>query len=310
MITSVSLNPSVDKMLTVDEFAYGGLNRAASTRDDLAGKAINVALVTAALGVETECIGFMFRDNGKPFEAKMMRHGIRSDFIWLDGSVRTNIKLFDKATGRITEINEPGTRVFESNTKKLLDLIARHAADSDYLLLTGSLPPGCPDDLYKTIIGMVEGLNCRCVLDASGEALKSGILARPFLIKPNIHELQSLVGRALNSVEDIVFAASGIVKEGVEVVCVSMGEEGALIVNRREALYAKRVEVNVRSTVGAGDAMVGGLIAGFLGEQPLEAVFRMGVACASASVMADGTKAIDRENYKLLFPKIQIVGVK
>ena len=198
MITSVSLNPSIDRTLTVERFAPGGLNRVAAKNDVAAGKGVNVALTVSGLGLSSECVGFMFRDGGSLFEKRLTLNSTPYDFIWCDGSVRTNIKIFDRAAGVVTELNESGSAVGEDALSQMVDLVVKHAENSDYMVFSGSLPKGCPADYYRTLISAVDGLGCRCVLDADGERLKYGLEARPFLIKPNRYELETMVGKPLS----------------------------------------------------------------------------------------------------------------
>lgn len=309
MITTVSLNPCVDRTITLDRFVYGGLNRAVSARGDGAGKAVNVAIVAASLGVQAECVGFLHRENGRIIENRLLLSGVSGDFVWLDGHVRTNIKLVDVEKGVVTEINESGAPVSEKDLEQMTELVLNHAQDSDYLVLTGSLPPGCPSDYYRTLIEAVEGLNCRCILDAEREALAQGLQARPFMIKPNQAELEAVVGHPLGSVHEVRDAALHFINHGVSVVAVSMGVHGALITDGEQTLYAPHMDVPVKSTVGAGDSMVAGLTIGFLSELPLEEAFRMGVACGTASVMTEGTQLVQKSTYKQLLDKMIIQKV-
>ena len=147
----------------------------------------------------------------------------------------------------------------------MVDLVVRHAENSDYLILSGSLPPGCPQDYYRTLIDAVEGLGCRCVLDADGERLKYGLEAKPFMIKPNRFELETMTGGPLKSLSDIRRAAMRYIDMGVEVVAVSLGADGALITDGDSTLYAPRMNIEVKGTVGAGDAMVAGPVCGLHG---------------------------------------------
>ena len=306
MITVVSLNPSIDRTMTVENFAPGALNRVISSTDVAAGKGINVALSFAALGLDVECVGFMYRDSASLFERRMMVNSTAYDFIWCDGSVRTNIKVFDRAAGVVTELNESGHPIDPEHLNKMVELVTRHAEESDYLILSGSMPPGCPDDYYRTLINAVEGMGCRCVLDADGERLKYGLEAKPFMIKPNRFELQTMAGRPLETIHDIRDAARRYIDLGVEVVAVSLGAEGAMILSGDEALYAPRLNIEVKSTVGAGDSMVAGLVAGFMGDNELEDSFRMGVACATARCMTEGHKIVDRTVYRALMDMVAI----
>lgn len=306
MITSISLNPSIDRTLTVEGFTTGGLNRVLGTRDVAAGKGINVALTVSSLGLDAECVGFMYRDSAGLFEKRLMVNSTAYDFIWREGAARTNIKVFDQAAGVVTELNESGPQVDAGAMEEMTDLVCRHAENSDYLILTGSLPPGCPDDYYRSLIGAVEGLGCRCVLDADGDRLKYGLEARPFMIKPNRFELETMTGRHLQSIAEIRDAARHYIDLGVQVVAVSLGPDGALILQDDEAFYAPTLNVEVKSTVGAGDSMVAALVAGFMAECDLEETFRMGMACATARCMTEGYRIVDKTVYRALVDMVQV----
>ena len=309
MITSVSLNPSIDRVLTVDSFTPGALNRVVAKSDVAAGKGVNVALTVSGLGLDSECIGFMYQDGGPLFEKRLMMNSTPYDFIWCNGSVRMNIKVFDRSAGVITELNESGMTVDEAALAKMVDMVVGHAENSDYLILSGSVPPGCPQDFYRTLINAVEGLGCHCVLDADGERLKYGLEARPFMIKPNRYELETMMGAHLESIPELKKAALSFIDQGVEVVAVSLGSGGALITNGDETLFAPRMNIEVKGTVGAGDAMVAGLAAGFMAEHDLEDAFRMGVACASTRCVTEGYRTIDKTVYKAFMDMVKIERV-
>lgn len=306
MITTISLNPSIDRTVSVDHFTPGGLNRVVSTHNVAAGKGINVALSVAALGMDAECIGFMYREGSKLFEKRLMMNSAAYNFVWCEGSVRTNIKVLDQSTGAITEINEPGEPVSEADLKRMSDLVTLHAENTDYLVLAGSLPPGCPQDYYRTLIQSVEGLGCRCVLDADGDRMRYGLEAQPFMIKPNRYELEMMSGCQLRTLPEIRGAALKYIDMGVSIVSVSLGADGALITDGDQTFYAPRINIDVHSTVGAGDAMVAGLVCGCIGDNDLEDTFRMGVACATARCVTDGYKALDKTVYKALLDMVQI----
>ena len=306
MITSISLNPSIDRTLTVEGFTPGGLNRVLSSSDVAAGKGINVALTVSALGLDSECIGFMFRDSAPLFEKRLMVNSTAYDFIWLEGSARTNVKVFDQAAGVVTELNESGREIDADSLGKMTELVCAHAENSDFLILSGSLPPGCPADYYATLIDAVEGLGCRCVLDADGERLKRGLEARPFMIKPNRFELETMTGRKLETIAEIRDAARQYIDQGVEVVAVSLGADGAIILQGDEALYAPRLNIEVKSTVGAGDSMVAALVAGFMAENDLEETFRMGMASATARCMTEGYRIVDKTLYRAVMDMVKI----
>jgi 1-phosphofructokinase len=309
MITSVSLNPSIDRTLTVDGFTPGGLNRVISRNDVAAGKGINVALTVSGLGLDSECIGFMYQDSASLFQKRLMLNSTPYDFIWCEGGARTNIKVFDRSAGVVTELNESGQTIDAEALEKMLELVVTHAEDSDYLILSGSVPPGCPQDYYRTLINAVDGLGCRCVLDADGERLKYGLEAKPFMIKPNRYELEMMTGKPMKELPEIRNAALRYIDQGVEIVAVSLGADGALITNGSQTLYAPRVNLEVKGTVGAGDAMVAGLVAGFMAEEDLEQTLRMGMACACSRCVTEGYRSIDKTVYRAFLDMVKVERV-
>ena len=306
MITTISLNPSIDRTVDVEHFVPGGLNRVLQTHSVAAGKGINVALTATALGVDSECIGFMYKEGSRQFEKRLMVNSTPYNFVWCEGSVRTNIKVRDLSTGTITEINETGGQVTEDDLRRMADLVLLHAENTDYLVLSGSLPPGCPDDYYRTLIHLVDGLGCRCILDADGVRLRYGLEAKPFLIKPNRYELELMSGGELKTLNEVKRAAAAIVDEGIAVVAVSLGDGGALITDGSESYYAPKMNIDVKSTVGAGDAMVAGLACGYIGDNSLKDAFRMGVAAATARCVTDAGRVVERSVYKALLDMVTI----
>ena len=282
MITCVSLNPSIDRTLTVPRLVPGGLNRVASQTDAAAGKGVNVALAAAALGEDAACIGFMYREGARLFEQRLAGAGVAGDFMMCEGAVRVNVKVLDEERGEITELNSSGAPVSEAQLKAMAELALRHAGSSDFIILSGSLPPGCPVDYYRVLGEAAGEAGCRVILDADGDRLRRGLEAKPFLIKPNRSELEMLTGRKLETPDALLEAALGCVRAGVGVAAVSMGAEGALITDGTTALRTPGLKVEIRSTVAAGDSMIAGLAAGFRRGYTLEDAFRLGVAAATA----------------------------
>ncbi|MBO4299670.1 MAG: 1-phosphofructokinase [Clostridia bacterium] len=305
MITCVCLNPAVDRTVSVPTLTPGGLNRVAASRSDAGGKGVNVAVTLARLGMDAACLSFLPRENGRLIEEKLASEGVAGASVTLEGAIRTNLKVFDESRREITEINESGAPVNEKALADMAALIAGYAERSDFLVLSGSLPPGCPPSFYRDVMESAPRA-CRCVLDADANRLREGLKARPFLIKPNLHELRELTGEPLNGLSDINRAARSLVGQGVGVVAVSMGGEGAFITDGRVSLRAPRVDVAVRSTVGAGDAMIAGLVSGLSRGLTLEQTFRLGVACATASVMSEGTGLIENTAVQALLPLVKI----
>lgn len=310
MITSVSLNPSIDRTIELDQFTVGGLNRVQKQTDVAAGKGPNVAIVTAALGQESECIGFMYNEGGKLFEKRLGDSGAACDFVWCEGAVRVNVKVFDRSRGEITEINQSGSRVSEDQLARMTELVRKHALQADYLILTGSLPPGCPSDYYCTLAETAAQAGCRVILDADGDRLMHGLKAKPFLIKPNRYELEMLTGRALPEIRDVLAAAEELIRGGVGIVAVSMGGDGALICDGSRAYLAHGVKIEVKSTVAAGDSMIAGLAAGFASGSELTEAFRMGVAAATVRCMTPPEEMISLAAVQAMMDRIHMEKIK
>ena len=309
MITAVCLNPCIDRTVSVREFNYGGLNRVVASRSDAGGKGVNVAITAARLGLDTSCIDFLPYHNSAVLEEKLTNEGVHFEAVSLDGTLRTNLKILDESKNIITEVNESGAPVAQDELDQMTRLVLRLASVSDYLILSGSLPPACPADYYGRLIREVSALSCRCILDADGACLAEGLKARPYLVKPNLPELEGLTGRTLSSLRDVDLAARQLVDSGVGIVAVSMGSEGAFITDGTVSQRAPSVDVAVRSTVGAGDAMIAGLTAGLCRSRPLDEIFRMGMASATASIMSEGTQLVNKNVYLSLLDRVQIERV-
>lgn len=282
MITAVSLNPSIDRTLEVERLEVGGLNRIAAQTDVAAGKGVNVALAASALGEVSSCLGLMYSDGAALFDERLSIAGVKREFVCCDGAVRVNTKLFDRSRGEITELNSSGVCVTQAQLAAVSALIQRRAREADLFVLTGSLPPGCPVEFYRTLAMEVSSTGCRVILDADGEYLRLGLQAKPFLVKPNRRELECLLDKLLPTRQAVLEAALQLIHMGVGVVAVSLGVQGALITDGHEALFASGLNVDVRSTVGAGDSMVAGLAVGFMRAYKLEDTFRLAVAAATA----------------------------
>lgn len=307
MITAVGLNLSIDRTLEVDRLVPYGTNRALSARSDAGGKAVNVALMAARLGAEAAITGFMRAENAGFFEERLRAGGVGCDFVELPGQVRVNVKVLDREAGAVTEFNEAGAPVSEEELARLVEKVRRHAARGGWLVLTGSLPPGCPKDFYARLIAAAPG--CRVALDADGEALARAVPLGPYLVKPNRRELEGLVGRKLGGMDGVRRGAMELIDRGVRLAVVSLGGQGALLVSREACFFAAAADVAVRSTVGAGDAMVAGLVAGLDAGESVEAALRMGAAAAGAAVATEGTQAASRAAWRHIHETISIQRV-
>ena len=306
MITCVSLNPSIDRTLEIDALNPGGLNRVRSQTDAAAGKGVNVALALSALGAEAECVGFLQENGGDLFRQRLQNGGASWDFCEIPGAVRVNLKIFDRAKGEITELNSAGAPVTTAQLTDVRQLIAAHARRAKMLILSGSLPPLCPADFYRTLALDAAEAGCRVILDADGERLRLGLEAKPFLIKPNRSELEMLTGKKLNSLNDVLDAARFCIAEGARTVAVSLGAEGSVLTDGNEVWRAKGLRLEVRSTVAAGDSMIAGFAAAFSRGMNLADALRLGAAAASVRCATPPEEMISGAHCAEIVQKIEI----
>ena len=306
MISCVSLNPSIDRTLGIDRLCAGGLNRVRSQTDAAAGKGVNVSLALAALGKSAMCVGFMWDEGEALFRQRLENGGVAWDFTQCPGAVRVNLKVMDRARGEITELNSPGVPVTQAQLEDVRARIAKRAATSSFLILSGSLPPSCPGDFYQALTTDAAKAGCRVILDADGERLRHGLMAEPYLIKPNRAELEALTGMSLRTTDDVLDAARSCIRMGARNVAVSLGAEGAILTNGIEAWRAKGVPVKVKSTVAAGDSMVAGFAAAFCDGRAFADALRLGTAAATVRCCTPPDEVISGEACRKMAKEIEV----
>ena len=285
MIHTVTFNPALDYVVRLPELAPGGVNRTDSEDIQLGGKGINVSCVLGQLGFESVALGFVAGFTGEAVEAGLARRGVKSDFIRLpEGLTRINVKI---KAGAETEINGRGPAIPAEALEELFHKLDALTA-GDVLVLAGSIPASLPSDVYQRILERLAPKGVLCAVDATGELLVKVLPYKPFLIKPNNHELGEIFGRALHTEAEIVECARLLQDRGARNVLVSMAGDGALLldeeggVHRLEAFKGK-----VKNSVGAGDSMVAGFLAGWLEKGDWAWALRLGSACGSATAFSD-----------------------
>lgn len=303
---TVTLNPAIDQTLSIPGFAAGRVNRVAESRTHAGGKGVNVACVLADLGAAVTVTGFLGAGNAEPFEAAFARKGIVDRFVRIPGGTRLGIKIVDDVTGQTTDINFPGLTPRTEDLARLFERIDALAGPDRWLVLSGSVPAGVADGVYTEMIDLIHGRGGRVLLDTSGRPLREALASGPEVMKPNIEELGELVGQALDTPADVRAAAESLLARGVRLVVVSMGGDGALLMNRERSLLARPPRVPVRSTVGAGDAMVAGIVYGMIHGLPLEDLARMATAGGAYAVTRIGPGIEDRSVYRNLIEQVEI----
>src|SRR5438309_4689498 len=259
-IATVTLNPAIDQTVRVDNLQPDRVNRGQSISFDASGKGVNVASFLADYGHDTAVTGYLGQENTDIFEQFFASKGIDDCFVRIPGNTRINVKLVDEKNQKTTDINMPGQTPPQEAMNTLLQTIEQLAKSCDWFVLSGSLPPHVPTTIYAAIITQLKRQKKRIILDTSGEALREGIRAGPTIVKPNIDELHYLIGHPLTSETEIQQAAHQLLNEDIELVVVSMGRQGAMLVEQATTLIATPPEVTVKKTFGAGDAMVAGLV--------------------------------------------------
>ncbi len=304
MIGTVTANPCIDKTVTVQKFDLYAMNRVEVLRLDPSGKGINVSKVLRAFEGESICTGFDFAKGGRSVLADDLDClDIPHDFLTLEGDLRLCTKIFDESRKHTVEINEKGETVCAADGEALLKKMKEVAKRCAFLTLSGSLPRGLEKDFYAKCVAAVKRAApaCRVVVDCEGELLLNALAEAPYLIKPNIHEFEGTFGCKIESVAQLDAKALELFgRFGVEMICVSLGGEGAYIATRKEAYFASPAKVEVRSLQGAGDAMVAGICMALEKGLPLADVLRYGVAAAGAQIATDGTAPGERAHFEAL----------
>jgi 1-phosphofructokinase family hexose kinase len=306
MIATVTMNPSIDQHILIDRLVKDDAIRARDIRRDPGGKGINVSRALKELGADTVAFGItgggagyivksLLRERGIPFESVEVLEETRINFIFTDRSDRTQ-----------TRISSPGPWVTLDEAERLLSTALVYQPMPAWWVLGGSLPRGIPSDFYARLIRALQERGARCFLDADDDVLKIGIEACPYGIKPNESELARLVGRRLRSEAEILEAAREVNASGVEIVAVTLGDRGALVITPTRVVHALTPSVEVRSKVGAGDSFLAGFIYALARNESLEAATRLGAAAGTAAVIHEGTQLCRREDVEALAPRIAV----
>lgn len=291
MIYTVTFNPSLDYIVSVNDFELGMTNRTASELMLPGGKGINVSIVLKQLGLDNTALGFMAGFTGEEIVRKLEENGVNTEFIRIPkGISRINVKL-KNIDG--TEINGMGPEIAPDKLEELLVQLDR-LDQGDVLVLAGSIPKSMPDDIYRDILQRLGSKKIMTVVDATGDLLMNVLPYHPFLIKPNNHELGELFDVKLTTKQQVVPYAEKLQEKGARNVLISMGGQGAVFVSETGEVYmAEAPEGELKNSVGAGDSMVAGFVTGWVTEGDYEHAFRMGVSTGSASAFSENlaTKA-------------------
>jgi 1-phosphofructokinase len=305
-VATVTLNPAIDQTVTISNFAAGKVNRVEHSRADPGGKGVNVASILADVGHSVAVSGFLGRDNSITFEELFKRKGIVDRFVRIAGQTRVGIKVSDPILGQTTDINFPGQPPGTTDVEALLGTLKQ--LDAEWFVLSGSLPPGVNVDIYRVLVEAIKARGRKVLLDTSGEALRLALETAPDVIKPNLHELEELVGQPVveKDLHTIVEAVRPLRDRGVQLVAVSMGSQGAYFLSDSVVIMARPPRVDVKSTVGAGDAMVAGIISAQLRNVPLVECARIATAFAADAITHVGSGLSSPSAFRDLLPRVEL----
>lgn len=284
MIYTITFNPALDYISQVEDFEVGKINRTKTEKILPGGKGLNVSTVLKNLGIESTALGFIAGFTGEELKRKIESYGIKTDFIKVkEGITRINIKI---SSNEETALNGNGPKITEEDIQELLEKIDKIGKE-DIVILAGNIPKGINNNIYEIICVNLERNGVTFIVDATQELLINVLKYRPFLIKPNKEELEETFKEKIETKEDIIAHAKKLQLMGAQNVLISLGGEGAILVTAKEEIYfSKAPKGKVLNTVGAGDSMVAGFVAGYEKSGDYEQAFKMGIAAGSASAFS------------------------
>lgn len=311
MIITITLNPAIDKTVEIPNFEIGAVNRVYSMRVDAGGKGINVSKVIKSLKGESKAVGIIGGTGGTFIKEFLDRSEIENDFHIINGETRTNLKIVDSSRKTNTDINEQGPLITFEDIDAVRQLALADLKDGDVVVMSGSVPANADKSIYGSWISEAKKAGAKTILDADGDLLKHGVEAGPYLIKPNIHELKRLVNIELLEISDVEkYGRQLMEKYGIEIAVVSLGSQGAVFISGGCSILAHNLEVEVKSTVGAGDSMVAALAYSIDKGYSFEKAVVLAMATSNANVMTSGSQAADYETIAELSKNIKYEYIK
>ncbi|MCR5654599.1 MAG: 1-phosphofructokinase [Lachnospiraceae bacterium] len=295
MILTVSLNPAIDRTYHAQTLMMGQVNRLLSRVDIPGGKAINVTKVLKQFGANVRASGFLGGYPGEFIECALDEMGVETDFLHIRNETRVNMNIVGE-DGYVTELLEPGPKIAPFERDQFVAGFSGLAKQAEYICMSGSLTEGLPEDYYAQLIEISNKCGSKVFLDTSGEPLKKGIEAKPYLIKPNRRELEYIVGHRLRTESELITASYEFIKQGVERVVVSMGDKGLLQITKNKVIKAVPPRVQAVNTVGCGDCVVAALVLSlkqdFADEDAMR--FAAGLSAANATTLESGVIPEDK----------------
>jgi len=309
MIFTVTLNPALDKEYTVTNLKMDEVLRASSIKIDYGGKGFNVSRMLASLEAENVAIGFLGGATGELMQVGLSLNGVETDMVWTSSETRTNVSIVSNSDKHHIKINEPGPAVSRDEISNLMKKIEALIQPGDWWVLAGSLPKGVYHGIYRQMIMMINKGGAKTILDTSGQPLMLGCQANPFLVKPNIYEAAQLTGMQADTSEQIIDLVSSIHDIGVENIIISAGERKSLLSDGKNRWFGSTPNIDEKNPIGAGDAMVAGLVWRLDKGDSLRNAFPWGIACGAAAASQPGTGMASQSRIEHLIQEIKVEKV-
>ena len=306
MIYTVTLNPALDRAVFVEELKFDDLNRIKVEATYAGGKGIDVSRAIKELGGHSIALGLVGGFSGLELQGRLINEGITCDFVTIAEEVRTNIIVKDCSTKKQMLLSAPGPEVRPQDVAAIYNKVARLCPAPSFVVMGGSLPRCITPNIYAQFIKVVVNQGGKAVLDADDEPLRLGLEAKPHVIKPNIHELSRLAGRDVKGLRDILSIARGLNRAGVEIVVVTLGEKGLVLVSEGIAVHCTPPKVRVISAVGAGDSALAGLVLSLAEGRSLKEAAVFATAAGTAATLSPGTELCHKEDVERLVPRIKV----
>lgn len=306
MITTITMNPALDKTIKVPSLTYGEVNRVGAFREDLGGKGINTGRIIGGFGIPTYNAAILGADNSHEVMEYCKKDSMEMITQIVPGHTRTNVIIVEMDKGQTTDINEQGVAIDKENYQAFMAKVDAAASKSSFIIMGGSLAKNLPVNTYGTIAKTYKE-QCKVVIDADDDVLMEGLKGSPFLIKPNIHELEDALNRELHSDQEVISAGREIIDTyGVTYVLVSMGSKGSLLVTKNEAYRGGTVATTIVSTVGAGDSMLAGFVYGLEKNHALEDCIAIGTACSTITISTEGYPKLELDQVLTIAQKVPV----
>ena len=310
MILTVTLNAAIDKRYVVEDFKIGEVNRVKECVYTPGGKGLNVSKPASIAGAKVVATGFVGGHAGNYIEDELKPFGIESAFYHMKEESRSCINIWDTVQKKQTEFLEPGFTVSEADFEGFVEKFQGLVKDADVVAMSGSVPKGLDGTAYQRLVRIVKDAGKKVILDTSGKLLTAGIEAKPTMIKPNIDEIRMLTGSNCDDLNEIIEAAEQIHQGGVEVVAISLGGDGAIVVNSEGVYRAIVPKIDAVNTVGCGDSMIAGFALGFSEGLSIADTLKKASAISAAAALREETGFFVLEDMESIYPKVEIKKLK